>query len=196
MFSGIITHTGKIKKIYKKNNNCIFEIESRIKFKKNDLGSSVSCSGTCLTLEKYRRNISKFYLSKETLKRTIFKTSKVGDIINLEKPIKFGSPVSGHFVQGHVDTTAYVNKIEIVGAGISKQESQEFMIIENKDIKVGIISIADDEFNEWTNVNKWMCENGHAVGYHGQNKEDVHGAHMANRKLLLERDGVKYEEYS
>ena len=41
-----------------------------------------------------------------------------------------------------------------------------------------------------------MCENGHAVGYHGQNKEDVHGAHMANRKLLLERDGVKYEEYS
>ena len=111
MFSGIITHTGKIKKIYKKNNNCIFEIESRIKFKKNELGSSVSCSGACLTLEKYRKNISKFYLTNETLKRTIFKTSKVGDIINLEKPIKFGSPVSGHFVQGHVDITSEVSKI-------------------------------------------------------------------------------------
>ena len=53
-----------------------------------------------------------------------------------------------------------------------------------------------EESSGWTNVNKWMCENGHAEGYHGQNKEDVHGAHMANRKLLLERDGVKYEEYS
>jgi len=55
-------------------------------------------------------------------------------------------------IQGIQDTIAICrdNKIEIVGAGISKQESQESMIIENKDIKVGIISIADDEFNEWT----------------------------------------------
>ena len=115
MFNGIINHTGKIKKIYKKNSNCIFEIESRIKFKKNELGSSVSCSGACLTLEKYRKNISKFYLTKETLKRTIFKSSKVGDIINLEKPIKFGNRVSGHFVQGHVDVTSEVSKIIKVG---------------------------------------------------------------------------------
>ena len=111
MFNGIITHTGKIRKIYKKNSNCIFEIESRIKFVKNELGSSVSCSGACLTLEKYRKNISKFYLTNETLKRTTFKSSKVGDIINLEKPIKFGSRVSGHFVQGHVDLTSEVSKI-------------------------------------------------------------------------------------
>jgi len=111
MFSGIITHTGKIKKIYKKNYNCIFEIESRIKFEKNELGSSVSCSGACLTLEKYRKNISKFYLTNETLKRTTFKSSKVGDIVNIEKPIKFGSLVSGHFVQGHVDLTSEVSKI-------------------------------------------------------------------------------------
>ena len=38
-----------------------------------------------------------------------------------------------------------------------------------------------------------MCENGHAVGYWGQNKDDVHGAHMANRKLL-EEQGIKYEK--
>ena len=111
MFNGIITHRGKIKKINKKRNNCFLEVESKMKFKKSELGSSISCSGTCLSLENYSGNISKFYLSKETLKRTIFKSSKIGDIINLEKSMKFGNRISGHFVQGHVDTTSKVNKI-------------------------------------------------------------------------------------
>ena len=52
-----------------------------------------------------------------------------------------------------------------------------------------------DKWNGWTNVNKWMCEHGYAVGYHGQNKDDVLVQHMANRKLLEERDGVKYLEH-
>ena len=42
------------------------------------------------------------------------------------------------------------------------------------------------EFNGWTNVNKWMCEKGYAVGYTGGNKDDVANAHIANRKLLAE----------
>ncbi len=41
-----------------------------------------------------------------------------------------------------------------------------------------------------------MCEQGYAVGYHGGSKEEIEAAHMANRQLLLERDGVKYEEHS
>ena len=52
------------------------------------------------------------------------------------------------------------------------------------------------QYNGWTNLNKWMCENGYAVGYWGQNKDDVEGEHMANRKLLEETLGLKYEEYS
>ena len=115
MFNGIITHKGKIVRIYKKNNNCILEIVSKMKFKKKEIGSSVSCSGVCLTLEKYNKNISKFYLSKETLKRSIFKSIKIGNIVNLEKSLKFGNRVSGHFVQGHVDMTAKVYKIIYVG---------------------------------------------------------------------------------
>ena len=43
-----------------------------------------------------------------------------------------------------------------------------------------------DEFNGWTNVNKWMCENGYAVGYWGQNKADVADEHVKNRKMLAE----------
>ena len=115
MFSGIIRHTGKIKKIYKNNNNCIMEILSKIKFSKSETGSSISCSGTCLTLEKYKGNLSKFYISKETLNRTNFKSSNKGDLINLEKSLKYGNRISGHFVQGHVDTTSTIKKINFVG---------------------------------------------------------------------------------
>jgi len=115
MFTGIITHTGIIKKIFKSNNNCVIEIKSRMKFTKKEIGSSISCSGACLTLENYNNNVSRFYLSTETLKRTIFKSSKIGDIINLEKSIKLGSRLSGHFVQGHVDITSNVKKISHFG---------------------------------------------------------------------------------
>ena len=115
MFNGIIKNTGKINGFYKKNNNCFLYISSKIKFTKKEIRSSISCSGACLTLEKYNRNLSKFYISKETLSKTIFKTSKKGDIINLEKALKYGERISGHFVQGHVDTTAAVKKINLVG---------------------------------------------------------------------------------
>ena len=118
MFNGIIKNTGIINRLYKKNNNCFLYILSKIKFTKKEIGSSISCSGACLTLEKYNRNLSKFYISKETLSKTIFKTSKKGDIINLEKSLKYGEGISGHFVQGHVDTTAVVKKINLVGKSL------------------------------------------------------------------------------
>ena len=115
MFNGIIKNTGIINRLYKKNNNCFLYILSKIKFTKKEIGSSISCSGACLTLEKYNRNLIKFYISKETLSKTILKTSKKGDIINLEKPLKYGERISGHFVQGHVDTTCTVGTIQLVG---------------------------------------------------------------------------------
>jgi len=46
------------------------------------------------------------------------------------------------------------------------------------------------ENGEWTNVNKWMCENGYAVPYIGQNKKDVEELHMINRKKLIENGEI------
>ena len=118
MFNGIIKSTGKIYRITKKDNNCVLELFSQLKFEKNDIGSSISCSGACLTLEKYKKNSSQFYISKETLSKTIFQSSKKGDIINLEKSLKYGDRISGHFVQGHIDTISLVNKIKKVGRSL------------------------------------------------------------------------------
>ena len=84
-------------------------------FKKKEIGSSISCSGACLTLENFNNKIAQFYLTKETLNKTIFRNIKVGDTINLEKSLKFGKRISGHFVQGHIDITSKVLKIKKIG---------------------------------------------------------------------------------
>jgi riboflavin synthase len=115
MFSGIIKYTGKIHQIFKKNDNCSIVIFSNVKFSKSEIGSSICCSGVCLTLESFSNKYSKFYISSETMNRTIFKSSFKGQIINLEKSLKFGDRISGHFVQGHVDTTSKVKKISYNG---------------------------------------------------------------------------------
>ena len=115
MFNGIIKNTGKLNKIFIKNNNCAIEILSHMKFKKNEIGSSISCSGTCLTLDSYKNKKIRFYISKETLNRTNFKSLNKGDLVNLEKSLKFGDRISGHFVQGHVDTTCLINTIDLIG---------------------------------------------------------------------------------
>ena len=115
MFNGIISAIGKVRRVYKKKNNCHFEIYTKMKLRNNVIGSSISCSGACLTVEKYNRNIIKFYVSKETLSKTTFKFLKKGNLINLEKSLKYGNRISGHFVQGHVDTTCSIKKIDFIG---------------------------------------------------------------------------------
>ena len=72
MFNGIIYNQGTIKNI-KRNpkyikGSLVIEVESNIKFKKNDVGESVCCDGVCLTLIKIKKKSFLFYLSKETLK--------------------------------------------------------------------------------------------------------------------------------
>lgn len=106
MFTGIIKSVGLIKKVLLKNKGLEIQIYSKINLSKRDIGSSISCSGACLTLEKIYKSHLYFYISKETLRATNFKYIKVNDRVNLEKSIRFADEISGHFVQGHVDHTS------------------------------------------------------------------------------------------
>ena len=114
MFNGIIFNTGKVKNITKNRHSIYVEIQTNINFKKKDLGSSICCDGVCLTIEKILKNRIFFYISNETLKRSNFKTLKLNQMINLEKSLSFGKSISGHFIQGHVDTVAKIKKIEFI----------------------------------------------------------------------------------
>jgi|TARA_B110000259_G_scaffold184100_1_gene230477 riboflavin synthase len=113
MFNGIIYKTGRILKITKSKSYSELVLKTNYKFKKSEIGSSLSCNGTCLTITKIQNNHVSFYLSQETLKRTNFKSAKFGDLINIEKSLNYGTKVSGHYVQGHIDTTGFVSNIII-----------------------------------------------------------------------------------
>ena len=116
MFNGIIFNTGKVKKKHISRSGLVLTIDSKIKINpKKEIGSSISCSGVCLTLTKYKNKNLSFYVSKETIKRSNLSILKINDIVNLEKPIKFGDRISGHFIQGHIDTMARVKKITLSG---------------------------------------------------------------------------------
>ena len=112
MFNGIIFNKGKIKKISKRNKGINIFVYSKLKISKKDRGMSISCDGVCLTLTNINKNLMEFYLSNETIKRSKFKKSKVGDCLNLELPLKFGKQISGHITQGHVDCTAKIFSIK------------------------------------------------------------------------------------
>tara|TARA_B100001057_G_scaffold420860_1_gene441487 strand:- start:66 stop:653 length:588 start_codon:yes stop_codon:yes gene_type:complete len=114
MFNGIIYNRGKIFSIDKKKNSSFIGIKSELKFKLKEIGSSVCCNGVCLTLVRIKKNIIYFYISNETLIRSNFKMIKKKQVINLEKSIVYGQKISGHFIQGHVDTVGKIQTIKII----------------------------------------------------------------------------------
>ena len=114
MFNGIIFNTGIVKFIKKNKDSFLIDVKSELKFTKKDIGSSVSCDGVCLTIASLRKHLISFYISNETLKKTNLKFLKINRILNLEKSLIFGQKISGHFTQGHVDTTAKILQINFI----------------------------------------------------------------------------------
>ncbi|MBX2932166.1 MAG: riboflavin synthase [Chitinophagaceae bacterium] len=105
MFTGIIETTGSIKNIITNGSNKTFVIESNIS---NELkiDQSVAHSGICLTVEAVNNNTHTVTAIDETLQKTTAALWKVNDIINIERCLIANSRIDGHFVQGHIDTTA------------------------------------------------------------------------------------------
>jgi riboflavin synthase len=114
MFNGIIYNQGIVSKIIKRPKGLNIFVKSNLKVSKNDMGLSVACDGVCLTLISFESKLMEFYLSKETLVRSKFQYLKIKDVINLELPLKYGTKISGHICQGHVDTIAKVTNIKKV----------------------------------------------------------------------------------
>jgi len=111
MFNGIIFNKGKVYKINKRKNGINIFIKSKLELTKNNIGESISCDGTCLTLISYKNKLIEFYVSKETINKSKFKNISINDEINLELPLKFGEFISGHICQGHVDAVGKVLNI-------------------------------------------------------------------------------------
>ena len=118
MFSGIIEDIGKVK-VFEKLIDFHLVISTKKKYKEIKKGSSICCDGVCLTvhtIKRYKGNTEmSFDVSEETFNCTNFKDLKLNHSINLEKSLRVGDEISGHFVFGHVDEEAIISEIRKVG---------------------------------------------------------------------------------
>jgi len=110
MFTGIVTHLGKLQKKEKS----LFTFVADDSFMKNlDAGTSVSVNGVCLTvLEKPHDGSFSVEVMPETEKKTNMQHLKENDLVNLELPATPATFLSGHIVQGHVDAVAEITDIQ------------------------------------------------------------------------------------
>ena len=113
MFTGITENIGNIKSI-SSNEPAEYKIETKMDLKKTIIGSSIMCSGICLTIIKKTVNSFSVNISEETLSSTTAKDWKPGKILNLEKSLKLGDELGGHIVTGHVDGIAVVKEKKIL----------------------------------------------------------------------------------
>lgn len=118
MFTGIIQEMGKIKNIKKSSGKTNFTIESKKVIQNLEIGSSIACNGTCLTVVNLNKNYFEVEAIPETLKLTNLGNLKVGNFINLESSLRLKDELSGHIVLGHIDSMGRICKIKSEGDSI------------------------------------------------------------------------------
>lgn len=112
MFTGLITDVGEMVFWEKKSDIFILHIKTSYDCASIQKGASISCDGCCLTVVEKQSEILIFEVSSETYDRTTMALWKKGQRINLERSLKVGDELSGHFVSGHVDGRAKIISIE------------------------------------------------------------------------------------
>jgi riboflavin synthase len=115
MFTGIIEGTGKVKKIEKMAEGVRLEIEVHFKLDDLNVGDSIAINGVCLTVTSRLGHTFWADLATGTLRVTTLNQLQVGSLVNVERPLRVGDRLGGHFVQGHVDAVSKVLKINDIG---------------------------------------------------------------------------------
>ncbi|KAK0481766.1 hypothetical protein IW261DRAFT_1472348 [Armillaria novae-zelandiae] len=113
MFTGLIEHLGTVSDIVVDAGGCTLTVTDSAPILVDcNIGDSIAVNGACLTVTEFDKRASggyfKVWLANETLERTDLGERLVGDQLNLERAMAPHVRFGGHFVQGHVDTTATI----------------------------------------------------------------------------------------
>lgn len=154
MFTGIIETIGIIKEVVNEGSNVHFWIASSIT-PELKIDQSVAHNGVCLTVVAIAGDLYKVTAVEETIKKTGLGAWKAGDRVNLERALKLGDRLDGHFVQGHVDATGIcIEKRTLEGSWLfSFRFPEQFasLIIEKGSVCINGVSltlfnISENEF--------------------------------------------------
>lgn len=119
MFTGIVESLGQVKKISRRGNITLLEVVSEAGFKDVNIGDSIAVNGACLTVVKNENGVLSFEAMPETLKATNLGELLIADKVNLEKSLRFGDRISGHFVSGHIDCAGVIRSKRVTAGNLS-----------------------------------------------------------------------------
>lgn len=114
MFTGIVEGMGKVKSVSRSKKGADTALRVRLGRLGRHLkrGNSVCINGACLTVTGLSKGEAEFEMVAETIRRTNLGEVKPGDMVNIERSMKVGDRLEGHFVLGHVDGTGIIEDIE------------------------------------------------------------------------------------
>lgn len=124
MFSGIVERVGRVAKaeqvaagVWLRIEHCIQD-PSRAGDGRLSPGASIAVNGVCLTIERAKGAYFDVVVVPESLGKTVLGSLKAGDRVNLERALRVGDPLGGHWVQGHVDGVALVRSATRTSEGV------------------------------------------------------------------------------
>jgi len=118
MFTGIVAGTAAILRIDKGDGISTFTVDMRDFVEGLETGASVSLDGVCMTVVSMDSGRVTFDAITETMERTTLSDRIEGDLLNVERSMRFGDELGGHILSGHVMGTAEIIESRIVGEGI------------------------------------------------------------------------------
>jgi riboflavin synthase len=157
MFTGLIEAIGSVRALEGRGDASRLILETSLA-PELSLGESLAVNGCCLTVTSKEECVVSFDLLGETLARTNLGTLSAGSRVNLERALRADGRFGGHFVQGHVDTTAEVISAEHQGSDLNLMiripEGGELYFIEKGSIAVNgvsltVASLGSDGFGLW-----------------------------------------------
>ncbi|SDE64958.1 riboflavin synthase [Riemerella columbipharyngis] len=142
MFTGIVESTGIIRNIEAVEGNIHFTLSCPFT-RKLKIDQSLAHDGCCLTVVDIKNDEYRVTAIRETLEKTALGNWKTGDRVNLERCMVLNERLDGHIVQGHIDGTGIVKKIENLGGShkITISYDSNFVTVPQGSITVNGISL-------------------------------------------------------
>ena len=153
MFTGIVVGTGSLLEIEEFTDRIHWKVRIPNGLEQGlEEGASVSLDGVCLTATDIQGDIVGFDLIQETLERTTLSERKNGDLLNIERALRYGEEVGGHLVSGHIMGVGEITSIKLyegtADLRIQSPENISNYIIEKGYIAVDGISLTIGEVND------------------------------------------------
>lgn len=162
MFTGIVEEVGTVKQASAKS----LLISARKVLEELKPGDSISVNGACLTVTRLEKGAFQAELMPETLRRTNLGKLRLGDKVNLERALRLGDRLGGHFVQGHVDGVGKIlSRSAEPGAHllrISVPEELQRYLVEKGFVAVEGVSLTvvrRDDTSFWVSLVRYTEEN-------------------------------------